>query len=149
VAHAFNPSTRGRQRQGDFWVRGQPDLQSEFQDSQGYRETLSQKTTKKKKKLLSFPPLLYSNSYIKHKPLLLLYWKVCWLNGGRGKSFNRSTARSVHLLTLIWETSTCSGWGLAKGQRTREGQMLIRQWNKYHTPLPEGSDRRGSEEERV
>jgi hypothetical protein len=28
----------GRQRQADFWVQGQPGLQSEFQDSQGYRE---------------------------------------------------------------------------------------------------------------
>jgi hypothetical protein len=28
----------GRQRQADFWVRGQPGLQSEFQDSQGYTE---------------------------------------------------------------------------------------------------------------
>jgi hypothetical protein len=28
----------GRQRQADFWVRGQPGLPSEFQDSQGYTE---------------------------------------------------------------------------------------------------------------
>jgi hypothetical protein len=28
----------GRQRQADFWVRGQPILQSEFQDCQGYTE---------------------------------------------------------------------------------------------------------------
>ena len=28
----------GRQRQADVWVRGQPGLQSEFQDSQGYTE---------------------------------------------------------------------------------------------------------------
>jgi hypothetical protein len=28
----------GRQRQADFWVRGQPGPQSEFQDSQGYTE---------------------------------------------------------------------------------------------------------------
>jgi hypothetical protein len=28
----------GRQRQADFFVRSQPDLQSEFQDSQGYTE---------------------------------------------------------------------------------------------------------------
>jgi hypothetical protein len=28
----------GRQRQTDFWVRGQPGLQSEFQDSHGYTE---------------------------------------------------------------------------------------------------------------
>jgi hypothetical protein len=27
-----------RQRQVDFWVRGQPSLQREFQDSQGYTE---------------------------------------------------------------------------------------------------------------
>ena len=28
----------GMQRQVDFWVQGQPGLQSEFQDSQGYTE---------------------------------------------------------------------------------------------------------------
>jgi hypothetical protein len=38
VAHAFNPPALGRQRQADFWVLGQPGLQSEFQDSQGYIE---------------------------------------------------------------------------------------------------------------
>ena len=35
VAHAFNPST-GEAEAGRFWVRGQPGLKSEFQDSQGY-----------------------------------------------------------------------------------------------------------------
>jgi hypothetical protein len=55
VAHTFNPSTR-RQRQADFWVRGQPGLHSEFQDSQGYTEKpclekqKNKKTKKKKKK---------------------------------------------------------------------------------------------------
>jgi hypothetical protein len=37
----------GRQRQVDFWVPGQPGLQSEFQDSQGYTE---KPYLKKKKK---------------------------------------------------------------------------------------------------
>jgi hypothetical protein len=37
VAHTFDPSTWER-RQVDFWVGGQPGLQSEFQDSQGYTE---------------------------------------------------------------------------------------------------------------
>jgi hypothetical protein len=37
LVHAFNPST-SRQRQADFWVWGQPGLQSEFQDSQDYTE---------------------------------------------------------------------------------------------------------------
>jgi hypothetical protein len=42
----------GRQRQVDFWVRGQPGLQSEFQDSQGYTEKpcLEKPKNKKKKK---------------------------------------------------------------------------------------------------
>ena len=42
----------GRQRQSDFWVRGQPGLQSEFQDSQGYTEKpcLKNKTKKKQNK---------------------------------------------------------------------------------------------------
>ena len=40
----------GRQRQGNFWVRGQPGLQSEFQDSQGYTEKPCLKKTKTKTK---------------------------------------------------------------------------------------------------
>jgi hypothetical protein len=50
----------GRQRQADFWVRGQPGLQSEFQDSQGYTEkpclekTENKKTTTKKEEFMSW-----------------------------------------------------------------------------------------------
>jgi hypothetical protein len=40
----------GRQRQADFWVRGQPGLQSKLQDSQGYTEKPCLK--KKKKNIL-------------------------------------------------------------------------------------------------
>jgi hypothetical protein len=40
----------GRQRQVDLWVRGQPGLQSEFQDSQGYTEKSCLEKPKKKKK---------------------------------------------------------------------------------------------------
>jgi hypothetical protein len=40
----------GRQRQADFWVRGQPGLQSEFQDSQGYTEKPCLEEPKRKKK---------------------------------------------------------------------------------------------------
>ena len=39
VAYAFNPSPRGGGRsRGSLWVRGQPALQIEFRDSQGYTE---------------------------------------------------------------------------------------------------------------
>jgi hypothetical protein len=40
----------GRQRHADFWVRGQPGLQSEFQDSQGYTEKPCLKNKIKNKK---------------------------------------------------------------------------------------------------
>jgi hypothetical protein len=41
----------GRQRQADFWVWGQPGLQSEFQDIQGYTEKLCPKKIKNNKKI--------------------------------------------------------------------------------------------------
>jgi hypothetical protein len=37
VVGACNPNTWEAEA-GSFWVRGQPGLQSEFQDSQGYTE---------------------------------------------------------------------------------------------------------------
>jgi hypothetical protein len=40
----------GRQRQVDFWVRGQPGLQSKLQDSQGYTEKPCHEKPKKKEK---------------------------------------------------------------------------------------------------
>jgi hypothetical protein len=39
-----------RQRQVDFWVRDQPGLQSEFQDSQGYTEKPCLEKPKKKER---------------------------------------------------------------------------------------------------
>jgi hypothetical protein len=45
VAHAFNPNTW----EADFWVRGQPGLQSEFQDNRGYTEKPCLKKTNKTK----------------------------------------------------------------------------------------------------
>jgi hypothetical protein len=45
----LTPALR-RQRQADFCVRGQPGLQSEFQDSQGYTEKPCLEKPKKKRK---------------------------------------------------------------------------------------------------
>jgi hypothetical protein len=44
----------GRQRQADFWVRGQPGLQSEFQDSPGYTKKSCLRKKKKNERLLVF-----------------------------------------------------------------------------------------------
>jgi hypothetical protein len=66
----------GRQRQADFLVRGQPGLQSEFQDSQGYTEKPcleKQKQNKKqnlKKSSKEFFSLLFSTFPFKSYVLL-------------------------------------------------------------------------------
>ena len=57
----------GRQRQVDFWVRGQPGLQSEFQDSHGYtdkpcfKKQDKQKTNKQKRRQVNKENLLTKN----------------------------------------------------------------------------------------
>jgi hypothetical protein len=38
VTHAFNPGTWEAEAGGSLQIRGQPGLQSDFQDSQGYTE---------------------------------------------------------------------------------------------------------------
>jgi hypothetical protein len=54
----------GRQRQADFWVRGQPGLQSELQDSHGYTEKPCLEKQKKKKNTQSRTGVLANLSYI-------------------------------------------------------------------------------------
>ena len=49
VAHAFNPTIWEAEAGRCLWVQRQPGLQSDFQDSWCYRETLSPKDQKKKK----------------------------------------------------------------------------------------------------
>jgi hypothetical protein len=72
VAHTFNPSTREAE-EGDFWVQGQPGLQSEFQDSQGYTEKPCLKKPGGKKKLSKIAqfPGMVEKKYIKEWPLNL------------------------------------------------------------------------------
>ena len=55
VAHNFNPITQVAEAGGSLWVPRQPGLQSEFQDSQGYVENLSQKKKEKKISYFQFP----------------------------------------------------------------------------------------------
>ena len=52
VAYALIPAL-GRQKQADFWIWGQPGLQSRFPDSQGYTEkTCLEKTKQNKTKVI-------------------------------------------------------------------------------------------------
>jgi hypothetical protein len=74
--HTFDPSTREAERQVDFWVPGQPGVQSECQDSQGYTEkpclepTKTKKTNKEQNKQTK--NILSPNNY---QSLSLLYFR--------------------------------------------------------------------------
>ena len=57
----------GRQRQADFWVRGQPGLQSEFKDSQGYTEEIN-----KAKDARKYPTVFNKAPQIKSYAKMLL-----------------------------------------------------------------------------
>jgi hypothetical protein len=69
----------GRQRQADFWVRGQPGLQSECQDSQGYTEKPCLKKTKQKN--LKAIPLMNKHvklqQNIKKLNLMKNWYNIC------------------------------------------------------------------------
>jgi hypothetical protein len=60
-----------RQRQADFWVRGQPGLQSKFQDSQGYTE----------KSCLEPPPPQKKSQPTNQNPKSMADRLVRWLSG--------------------------------------------------------------------
>jgi hypothetical protein len=66
----------GRQRQADFRVQGQPDLQSEFQDSQGYREKpCLEKQNKNKKQNKKTTPKTKNHEVVQWwcMPLILVF----------------------------------------------------------------------------
>jgi hypothetical protein len=84
----------GRQRQADFWVRGQPGLQSEFQDNQSYTEkpclrkqnkTKQNKTKQKTNKQTK-----------KYKPYCTYYIKI--YSSHRYKSLTKITEMGNRLL---------------------------------------------------
>jgi hypothetical protein len=105
VAHAFNPTTREAE-QADFWVRGQPGLQSEFQDSQSYTEKPCLGEKKKKKKLETTTTVLKIN----------FLSKSSW-GPTRWQPFDLSSVPKNHmtvagnwlLQVVLWSPHTCYG----------------------------------------
>jgi hypothetical protein len=73
-------SALGRQRQVDFWVRSQPGLESEFQDSQGYSEIPCLEKLKKKKS--AFVSATGCNDHIQCCFCLFNFLCVCRSNIG-------------------------------------------------------------------
>ena len=88
VAYSFYPRTWG-QKQADFWVQDQPGLQSEFQDSQGYRETLSRKQTNKQKNIAmrTMAQYVFSSQEFHNRFQETFFWRL--------------TSQSVELVTQI------------------------------------------------
>jgi hypothetical protein len=69
-----------RQRQADFCVRGQPGLQSEFQDSQGYIEKPCLKKPKKQNKTKIYKIYKYINiNYILEENLSKMSQKLVFI----------------------------------------------------------------------
>ena len=70
-----------RQRQADFWIGGQPGLQSEFQDSQGYTEKpcleKPNKQTKKKRVALVMVSVHSSKTLTKTTQTYLCHFVLC------------------------------------------------------------------------
>jgi hypothetical protein len=66
----------GRQRQADFWVQGQPGLQSEFQDSQGYTEKPCLGKTKNKTNQIQSTTL---PQIFKYKSIYIYIWYYIYM----------------------------------------------------------------------
>jgi hypothetical protein len=75
VVHAFNPST-WKTEAGGFLGRGQPGLQSEFQDSQNYTEKPCLETNKKQKQkkphIFCFHIAVFLSSFFAYKKYFLI-----------------------------------------------------------------------------
>jgi hypothetical protein len=85
----------GRQRQAHFWIRGQPGLQSEFQDSQGYTEKPKNKQTNNHMHCSATRNTVRSITYKHHlEPTL-----PCETSGSLSKLYSEASS-SVYLNVL-------------------------------------------------
>ena len=116
----------GRQRQEDFWVRGQPGLWSEFQDSQGNTEKPCLEKPKPKQtktKTNQYYPSIKPDTDKKKNEkkrrklqtnfLVKIYAKILnkgWWDGSVGKSTRLLFQRSGVQIpaTTWWLTTTCN-----------------------------------------
>jgi hypothetical protein len=103
----------GRQRHADFWVWGQPGLQSKFQDSQGYTEKPCLEKPKKKKKYLE----LRKRVRLELIPSILKNVSGCF-NMPHVKQPFHIQAKNQGYCEYIW-----TQWSVVRGS---EGRFLLR-----------------------
>jgi hypothetical protein len=94
-----------RQRQVDFWVWGQPGLQSEFQDSQGYTEKPCLDPPQKKKRKYGSHTrycLTSKNTHVRNRILL----QQLYYTSFNMKRKTPSTKKALLIYTLVWSVHT-------------------------------------------
>jgi hypothetical protein len=145
VAHFCNPGTWGAEAGVDPWVQGQPALQSEFQDSQGYTEkpclekskrgggrgdTVSKKnkTKSREKWHRSVIPALYTKTDLSLRP--------AWAT--KGKPISRS-----HYIYWQWKERLEGGREGQKGSK-RSHLRLMTPERKTYDPRANIPPSRGS-----
>jgi hypothetical protein len=74
VAHTFKARTQEAKAGGSLWVWGQPGLQSEFQDRQGYPEK-----TKTSQRIIFWSNICFSLSALFKGTIILHTIEMCWL----------------------------------------------------------------------
>ena len=90
------------QRQADFWVWGQPGLQSQFQDSQRKPVSKKPKKEKEKKEKKSVLEITFSYAYCQYCQLYKVYFYI--LRCGRVRCllfFSAISARSKYLFYVL------------------------------------------------
>jgi hypothetical protein len=73
----------GKQKQVDFWVRDQPSLQSEFQDSQSYTEKPCLEKQKHKTKQTKKKMLTINTEFLGSVPSICVKWHTTTCNSRR------------------------------------------------------------------
>jgi hypothetical protein len=96
----------GRQRQGDFWVRGQPGLQSELQDSQGYTEKPCLEPPIPPKKKCVPPYMMWVCSIWNSEVGVLYFFSITSIPLKQGFSLNWELT-VVATLAVQWASGIC------------------------------------------
>jgi hypothetical protein len=118
----------GRQRQADFWVWGQPGLQSEFQDSQSYTEKPCLEKPKKKKKKQKLTYFFFTAAVQPFSELLDIIYACKWANvismwicSSHFTLLSSLPIHSCRSALLAWVVvSICKTEGDGERQRARE-----------------------------
>ena len=117
----------GTQRQADFWVRGQPGLQSELQDSQGYTEKLCLKKTKQQNKTNKQAISLHASEVAQQGREPSSTSLVSWAQPASGQRDSILKYRE-NLLSTVWKHHPVKSWWPISKRQEVEGEFWEIVW---------------------